>query len=194
MSRATPFIVNLIVVAMLGVPVSADVDYTSTQAGFDSPTGTRDFWDVDAIDRLLMTFNEKLTWKMTLSSEPSQVLEAQPYERQFTLGEIMHHSGNTKLIYDRLAVRVVVRVLGFDDGSLPPGDDDRYFAITHDKQIIGLPSPPAIGGSGARPQSALSRDPSPPASVPEPATGMVLALAAAAALGSRRTRMGKITA
>ncbi len=179
-----------------GAAWAGPVDYDATQDGHTAPSATRDTWLVDEIDQLLLTFNNDMSWHMIVGTDPISVFANQPYDKRYMLGELMKHSSDTKLIYDRLAVRAVVQVLGYDTGDLPLTDASPWMALANDRKLYALPGPPSIGGGGSGGSTGATAQ-APPAdpsltSVPEPAAFFIVGLGALA-LATRRRRPARST-
>lgn len=182
--------IGLALIAALGVggSVRADIDYLNTQDGGVALSGTRATVLVNDLDRLLIEFNNEITWDLIVGSDPVSVLTAQPYDQRFTLGELMEFQPNTKLIYDRLAVRAIVQIIGYDGGELPAGHVEPLYAFTDDKQLIALPVPGIRGGSSSARGEIVAETPQLELfqAIPEPSSLILLALGSSALI--RRSR------
>jgi len=133
------------------------------------------------VDELLLRFNNDITSDITADLEPVEVLDYVPLADRYTVGEIMFGtSDDNRLIYDRLAVRAVVYVLGYHPGELPLDGASPVMPLAENRRwpaAAGALNPPggaggSNGGSQARPQPLLAIMPD----VPEPSAAMLLAV------------------
>lgn len=171
--RAFNLVIGAAIVA--GVVQSAaasGMDVINTHDGGPALSGTRATMLVNDLDRLLLEFNNDITWDLIVGSEPVSVLTAQPYDTRFTLGELVEFDSTTRLIYDRLAVRAVVQLIGYDLGELGPGAVSPFVALTEDHQLIALPSYPGGAGRASSPVGFSASE----QSVPEPATLVLVSI------------------
>jgi len=105
---------------LAGAVHAASMDDQSTQGGATTPSGTWRQALINDVDELLLRFNNDITSDITADLEPVEVLDYVPLADRYTVGEIMFGtSDDNRLIYDRLAVRAVVYVLGYHPGELP---------------------------------------------------------------------------
>jgi hypothetical protein len=149
----------------------ADVDQSFTQGGSSMPSGTWRESLVNAADDLLLKFNNDITYDIAFSLDPTSVLDYVPLQDQYHVGEIMYAmDDDTRMIYDRLAVRAVVHIIGYHPGDLPYDDVDPVMLLTENNDLLGAMGPMSLpAGSGRLPSVA----PTPStriAEVPEPST------------------------
>jgi len=179
-----------------GVAQGGPMDENYTQNGSFAPSGTWREALVNSVDELLLAFNNDITYDITASLDPVEVLDYVPMQDHYMVGEIMFADDeNTRLIYDRLAVRAVVHVIGYHPGELPLDDVSPVMLLTNEKQLIsatGAFNLPASSGGGAVGQPAPEPlTPTSPRHVPEPGSVLLIGLAAAW-LMSRRTNATKL--
>jgi hypothetical protein len=166
------------------------VDQAITQNGGSAPSGTWREGLVNAVDELLLEFNNDITFDIAVSLDPTAVLDYVPLQDRYQVGEIMYSvDDQTRMIYDRLAVRAVVHVIGYHSGQLPYDDLAPVMLLTENNDLLAAMAPmglPAGSGSpGSDPIPAVSR-PTSMLSVPEPATVALIGLGLLLLLPRRR--------
>jgi len=158
---------------------AGSMDDASTQGGSTTPSGTWRESLVNELDELLLQFNNDITYDITAELDPVEVLDYVPRQDHYTVGEIMFGTNDdNRLIYDRLAVRAVVYVLGYRPGELPLDGASPVMLLTEDRQLLSadgalnLPGGAAGSSGAAQPQPQLAMMPD----VPEPTTAVLLAV------------------
>lgn len=183
------------VLTMAGV-ASGGVDYRMTQMGGDVPSGTEKDLRTTELDKMLLEFNNDFSVDESWVRRSYGLATGGDGADHTQLGDIQHlgHPDFVKL-YDRLAHRAVLRVIGFNHYGFvqfPPEQFGRvpaYLPII-DGRVAGIRS---SGGGGSGNFVGPPTDDPPPTeppitAVPEPTTVALLGAAAVILLGARRAR------
>ncbi|MHB1157044.1 MAG: PEP-CTERM sorting domain-containing protein [Phycisphaerales bacterium] len=174
-------------------PAWADpIDYDMTHAGASSPSSIRPGEIVSALDSLVLSYNNGMSWAITLGDDPVRVLDTNPVPQTATLGELISHSDSSYVIYDRLAVRAVVQWIGYDNGMLSQTPtllaywtDEGLFTPAGQMWIDGT-SPSGTSANTSGGGSLVSVIP-----IPEPSTLAIAVIAGSAVMSLfRRRRYG----
>lgn len=166
------------------------VDQVITQNGGSAPSGTWREGLVNAVDELLLDFNNDITFDITATLDPTAVLDYVPLQDRYQVGEIMYSvDSQTRMTYDRLAVRAVVHVIGYHPGEMPYGELPPVMLLTENNDLLAAMDPMGLpvgsGSPGSEPIPAVSRSTS-TLSVPEPATVALIGLGLLLLLPRRR--------
>jgi len=173
--------------AGLACRAEAGVDLSWTQRGATEPSSPRTAWlSGDPVERLILRHNNSVTRDVGNSRDPVRWLNERPkFGADAGLGDLMEHSGRTRLTYDRMAWLTVVQVLHYQPGRGSPDTSGLLPTRAEGpRDFYGQGNGGLSGGAGTVHQNFSRSDGNTPhfLTVPEPTTLALCAGLAYAAL------------